>query len=255
MSDWNSSQYMKFAAQRTRPSFDLIGRLFDISPKRVLDLGCGPGNSTALLADRFKDADICGLDGSPQMLESARQNHPELRFEECLLPDGLSRIEGSYDLIFSNACIHWIPDQAGLISAVYQKLEKGGVFAVQIPLTDRALFYKLLNRLVSAEKWQKLSCIKNFHSLSSEGYYDALTALFEKIDMWETVYYHTVDSADGVLEWYKGSGLRPYLDALSAEQKEQFISDLKKEISQNFGIQKDGKIILKMPRLFFTATK
>ena len=245
---------MKFAAQRTRPSFDLIGRL-DICPKKVLDLGCGPGNSTALLAERFKNADICGLDSSRQMLDSAKQSHPDLRFEECLLPDGLNNIEGSYDLIFSNACIHWIPDQSGLIPAVYQKLENGGVFAVQIPLTDRALFYKLLNGLVSTEKWQNLRSIKNFHALSPEGYYDALTALFEKVDMWETVYYHTVDSADGVLEWYKGSGLRPYLDALSAEQKEMFLFDLKSEITQNFGVQKDGKIILKMPRLFFTAAK
>ena len=255
MSDWNSNQYLKFESQRTRPSADLISRISDLEPKTAADLGCGPGNSTALLAKNFKGARIIGLDSSDDMLAKAKSSYPELEFSKCLLPEGLGKFEQSFDLIFSNACIHWIKDQRVLLDAVYEKLSSGGVFAVQLPLTERADFYRLLGDLTSEGRWKKLSEIQNFHALSPEEYYDELSARFESFDIWETVYYHTVESADGVLEWYKGSGLRPYLDALSNAEREDFLRDLLSLIDENFKVRKNGKIIMKIPRLFFTATK
>ncbi len=255
MSDWNSAQYLKFENQRTRPSADLISRISDLEPKTVADLGCGPGNSTALLAKSFKDARIIGLDSSDDMLAKAKSSYPELEFSKCLLPDGLGKFEQSFDLIFSNACIHWIKEQRTLLDAVYEKLSAGGVFAVQLPLTERADFYRLLGSLTADGKWKKLSQVRNFHALSPEEYYDELSARFESLDIWETVYYHTVESAAGVLEWYKGSGLRPYLDLLSKTEREDFLCDLLSLTDENFKVRQNGKIILKMPRLFFTATK
>ena len=153
MSDWNSAQYLKFESQRTKPSADLISRISDLEPKTVADLGCGPGNSTALLAKSFKDARIIGLDSSDDMLAKAKSSYPELEFSKCLMPDGLGKFKQSFDLIFSNACIHWIKEQRTLLDAVYEKLSAGGVFAVQLPLTERADFYRLLGSLTADGKW------------------------------------------------------------------------------------------------------
>lgn len=254
MSDWNSAQYLKFESQRTRPSADLISRISDLEPKTVADLGCGPGNSTVLLAKSFKDARIIGLDSSDDMLAKAKSSYPELEFSKCLLPDGLGKFEQSFDLIFSNACIHWIKEQRTLLDAVYEKLSAGGVFAVQLPLTKRADFYRLLGSLTADGK-EKAFASQEFSCPFPEEYYDELSARFESFDIWETVYYHTVESAAGVLEWYKGSGLRPYLDLLSKTEREDFLCDLLSLTDENFKVRQNGKIILKMPRLFFTATK
>ncbi len=255
MSDWNSNQYMKFAKERTQPSKDLISRLDEINPKRVLDLGCGPGNSTIALKNRFKDAEIIGVDASENMLEKAKSEHPQIRFEKCFLPNGLNDIDGKFDLIFSNACIHWIPEQRELLSECAKKLNENGTLAVQIPFIQDAPFYKILYKLVD-EKWTKLNKIKNFHNLMPEEYYDLLGELGFDFDIWQTTYYHTVSSHMGVIEWYKGSGLRPYLDSLESEvEKKEFISDLLGIIKNTYPTQKNGNIILKMPRVFFTAHK
>lgn len=111
MSDWSSTQYMKFGSERTQPSIDLISRLSDAEPARVLDIGCGPGNSTFVLKARFPHAEIIGVDSSENMLNRARDTYPDMDFRQCTVPDGLDGLKGSFDLIFSNACIHWSPDQ------------------------------------------------------------------------------------------------------------------------------------------------
>lgn len=255
MSDWNSNQYMKFAKERTQPSKDLIARLCDIEPGRILDLGCGPGNSTQALRNRFNNAEIIGVDASENMLEKARNEHPDIKFEKCFLPQGLENIDGKFDLIFSNACIHWIPEQKELLTACKNKLNKNGTLAVQIPFIQNAPFYKILYKLVD-EKWTNLKSIKNFHNLLPEEYYDLLDELGFDFDIWDTTYYHTVSSHMGVIEWYKGSGLRPYLQALeSEEEKDEFIADLLGIIKNTYPAQQNGNIILKMPRVFFTAHK
>lgn len=146
MSDWNSKQYTKFEKERTQPSVDLISRL-DISPKTVLDIGCGPGNSTNRLYERFPSAEIIGIDSSENMLETARKSYPNLKFEKCFVPDGLEKF-GKFDLIFSNACLHWIPNHGELLPKLVERLNDGGVLAVQMPLVQTAEFYKLLNSLV-----------------------------------------------------------------------------------------------------------
>lgn len=255
MSDWNSNQYMKFGAERTQPSIDLISRLVDTSPKRILDIGCGPGNSTGRLAAKFPNAEILGVDFSEDMLNKAKRTYPELNFKQAFLPDDLDKLDGKFDLIFSNACIQWIPNHETLIPAIFDKLENGGTLAVQIPYIQKAPFYRLLNLLVHTVEWKKLSSIKNFHNLFPEDYYDILGRLGNNFNIWETTYYHTVNSHSEVIEWYKGSGLRPYLDSLTDSERLEFIADLTEIISENFPTRENGTIILKMPRLFFTITK
>lgn len=256
MSDWNSSQYMKFGNQRTQPSIDLINRLGEMDPQSILDIGCGPGNSTAALHRRFPRAALLGIDSSDAMLQKASETYPDLSFSNCVVPGELDRLETSFDLIFSNACLHWIPRQEQLLSAVMGKLKAGGTLAVQIPLTQEAPFYKMLGQLTAGPKWrQKLGGIRNFHSLTPEEYYDVLSRLSEEAELWQTTYYHTVRSPSGILEWYKGSGLRPYLDVLDPEEKTSFQQDILCRIQQLYPVQADGTILLKMPRLFFLARK
>ncbi len=253
MSDWNSKQYMKFERERTQPSKDLISRICSRDFNRILDLGCGPGNSTNALKTNFKNSEIIGIDASDNMLEKAIKDHPDLEFKKCFLPNGLNEIDGKFDLIFSNACIHWIPEQRELLSKCKEKLNAGGILAVQIPFIQNAPFYKILYKLVD-EKWQNLSSIKNFHNLMPEEYYDLLNELCFDFDIWQTTYYHTVSSYEGIIDWYKGSGLRPYLEALESDEKrQQFTSELLSIIKDKYPMQSNGNVILKMPRMFFTA--
>lgn len=211
MSDWNSNQYMKFKNERTQPSVDLINRISYLDPQNILDIGCGPGNSTFALKNHFKNADIIGVDYSENMLEKAKTSYPDMTFEKCNVPSGLENYEQKFDLIFSNACIHWIDNQEELIYKIFDKLNPNGVLAVQIPLIQKAPFYEILYRLVKTEKWKKLSIIHNFHNLLPEEYYDLFCKLNCDFSIWQTTYYHIVQSHMGVIEWYKGSGLRHIL--------------------------------------------
>ena len=253
MSDWNSKQYTKFENERTQPSVDLIRRI-DISPKTILDIGCGPGNSTNQLSVFFPDADILGIDNSDNMLNKASQTYPNLKFKKCFVPDELDGI-ADCDLIFSNACLHWIPNHETLFPKLMAKLNSGGILAVQMPLVRDAMFYKMLNRLVASDKWNKLSVINNFHNLTPNETYDILSGVSRKVTMWETTYYHIVPSHSSVIEWYKGSGLRPYLEMLNSAEERDFINDLLDLIKSEYPVQADCSVILKMPRLFFVAIK
>ena len=246
---WDPQQYLKFAQQRERPCRDLLARL--TGPfERILDLGCGPGNSTALLAERFSQAEILGLDPDGRMLEKARRDHPTLRFLQGSAPADLVRL-GEFDLVFSNACIHWIEDQQGLVRAIASALRPGGIFAAQLPLTGEAPFYRLLFRMIERD-WPQLQEIHNFHALDAAGYYNALIRQFDEVELWRTDYCHVV-KREQVLEWYRGSGLRPYLDRLTQAQREQFLAQIEKEIEQAYPLLADGQVFLVMPRLFLLA--
>lgn len=253
MNDWDSKQYTKFENERTQPSVDLIHRIGGC-PKTILDIGCGPGNSTNQLSIAFPDAEILGIDSSDNMLNKALQTYPELKFKKCVIPDELDSI-ADFDLIFSNACLHWIPNHKALLPKLMAKLNNGGMLAVQMPLTEDAVFYKVLNRLVDSYKWNKLSTIHNFHNLTPSETYDILSKVSQKVTMWETTYYHIVPSHSSVIEWYRGSGLRPYLEALTQAEKQDFIDDLTDSVRSEYPLQADSSVILKMPRLFFIATK
>lgn len=249
---WDSNLYLKFADERKQPCIDLLSRL-DSEYKKILDLGCGPGNSTENLSEKFKNSTIIGFDSDDNMLEKARNDHPNFEFVKGCAPTDLNNDLGKFDLVFSNACIQWIDDQDELIDAVYRILNDKGVFAVQIPLTDESRFYKILYELIS-QKWTKLKHIKNFHNLNQEGYYNALIKRFKNVTIWQSDYYHIVEK-NMVLEWYKGSGLRPYLDLLNDKEQKNFLNDLQRIIDEEYPTLDDGNVFLIMPRLFFIAKK
>lgn len=253
MSDWNSNQYVKFERERTQPSVDLICRI-NIIPKSVLDIGCGPGNSTLRLYERFPKAEILGIDSSDNMLEKAEKTYPHLKFCKCTIPDGMDKLE-NFDLIFSNACLHWIPNHKSLFPKLMDKLNAKGMLAVQMPLVQNAEFYKILNKLTETKKWKKLQNISVFHNLLPNETYNILSEISSEVTMWDTTYYHIVPSHNSVIDWYKGSGLRPYLDMLNQTEKNEFLYELLEMLKSELPVQADNSVILKMPRLFFTASK
>lgn len=250
---WDSKQYIKFKTERTQPSVDLISRI-DTDPKTILDIGCGPGNSTQRLYERFPQAQITGIDNSENMLNTARQTYPHLQFSSCDVPDGLDAFP-RYDLIFSNACLHWIPDHEKLLPALLDKLSPDGVLAVQMPLVQYAPFYHILHELTKHKPWDMLQDIHNFHNLLPDETYEILAKEHAEITMWETTYYHVLPSHDGIIEWYKGSGLRPYLERLNDAQQAEFTAQLKQKLADVIPVHADGTVILKMPRLFFLAKR
>ena len=254
MFEWSSAQYMKFGNERTQPSVDLINRI-EITPQSILDVGCGPGNSTAVLAQRFSAQRILGVDSSADMLTRAKSTYSGIDFKQCRVPDGLDSLGESFDLVFSNACIHWIPDQINLIKKLLSVVNDGGALAVQIPLTQKATFYEILNSLVDSGRWSKLKSIKNFHNLMPDEYYAILSEISCRFDLWETVYYHKTDSFEGIIEWYKGSGLRPHLNALNVEEQRAFSAELLDKIKDSYTRLDNGSVILKMPRMFFCVYK
>lgn len=249
---WDSDLYLKFANERKQPCMDLISRL-DKKFDTILDLGCGPGNSTENLFEKYSPSTIIGFDADDHMLEKARKTHPNFQFVQGYAPIDFHQLTEKFDLVFSNACIHWIEDQEKLIDEVYHILKDNGIFAVQIPLTDESPFYEILYGLIE-QKWIKLQSIKNFHHMNQEGYYNTLIKQFKKVTMWQSNYYHVVDR-NMVIEWYRGSGLRPYLSVLDKKEQEEFLSDLQKAINSQYTLLKDNNVFLIMPRLFFIAEK
>lgn len=256
MADWDARQYERFARERTQAVHDLMARISGLSPHSVLDIGSGPGNSTAVLREAFPKAAILGIDSSDNMLSRARSAHPDLEFRKCEVPDDLVCLSGGYDLVFSNACLHWIPGQERVLRSILAVMAKGGTLAVQMPIVQQAPFYQVLGKLVAASRWQdELAGIKNFHNLAPGEYYDLLSSLGTSFDIWETAYYHRMSSVAQILEWYRGSGLRPYLAALDGEERLEFERELLERMEGAYPAQADGSVILKMPRLFFVAQK
>lgn len=249
---WDSELYLKFEYERNQPCIDLLSRL-NGDFEKILDLGCGPGNSTKNLLKEYNHSKIIGFDSDDNMLQKARKECPGIEFIKGFAPLDFDKLSGGFDLIFSNACIHWIDNQNKLINEIYKILNPRGVFAVQIPLTDESRFYNILYNLIE-QKWRKLKQIKNFHNMNQEGYYNTLTQKFKNITLWQSNYYHVVDN-NMILKWYKGSGLRPYLAVLNENEQKEFLNDLQKKIDENYPLLNDGKVFLIMPRLFFIAEK
>lgn len=256
MADWNSAQYLKFKAQRTQPAIDLAARINIENPLEIIDIGCGPGNSTSVLKKRFPNAHAVGADFSENMLEAARRDNPDCDFIRLDVGGDLSGFSGKYDVVFSNACIQWVSDHAALLPSLFSMLRKGGVLAVQIPFNFEEPIHQIIGRTVASSKWNgKFENPSIFFTLSEGEYFDILSELTDDFELWKTVYFHRMPSIDSIIEWYKSTGLKPYLEALSDDDKEKFIADIKEELVREYPAQKNGEVIFRFPRFFFTAKK
>lgn len=252
MSDWSAKQYLKFQEQRTQPAVDLAMRVRERNPKTIADIGCGPGNSTAVLKKFFPGARIVGIDNSPNMIEKARWEHPELEFCLC---DALS-LDGRYDLLFSNACLQWIPHHETLIPALMDKLAPNGVLAVQIPMNGEEPLFRLIDEVAAEPRWglQNVKLQPN-ETLTPAEYFDILSECATSFTLWETKYCHPLADHRALVEWVKGTRLRPYLDFLGETAGKEFEDELVRRAEEIYPVRKNGSVVLHFRRFFFLAEK
>jgi len=257
MPSWNSQQYLKFAAERTRPCRDLVARIPLVNPARIVDLGCGPGNSTRVLAERWPGAALWGLDSSPEMIAEARQSGVAATFELADLRGWQPQRE-QYDLLFSNAALQWVPDHAEVLPRLWEGLAPGGWFAMQVPCDLNAPAHRLARELAGSAKWRgkfPASGVREWHVPARGFYYDLLASRAGELDLWQTTYLHGLPDHAAIVEWYRGTGLRPYLDPLSAADQPDFLREYGREIVAAYPQQADGRVILPFDRLFVLARK
>lgn len=273
MSDWNSNQYLKFKNQRTAPAQDLANRVKRRNPKKILDVGCGPGNSSSILRKIFPLSDITGVDNSENMIQKAKKNCPDIKFQLCdvsseivgnFTDDAVDGLQGGpsvltkekYDLVFSNACLQWIPNHKALIPKLFELLKDNGTLAVQIPMNEKEPLYEIADSIVKESKWGfNYEEIPANKTLSPEEYFDILSDVSKTFDVWETTYYHDMESIEAMVEWIKGTRLRPYLDLLNKETAKKLEKEIKNRAEKVYKKKKNGEIIFKFRRFFFTAVK
>lgn len=249
MADWSPSQYLKFEDERTRPSHDLLARVPLTAPQRVVDMGCGPGNSTELLVERFPEAEVTGLDNSPNMLVEARKRLPPARFAEA--DAGTWVPEPGTDLVFANAIYQWVPDHLAQLPRVVEALPEGGVLAVQMPDNMAEPSHVLMRQTAAEGPWaERLRGAARLPLPPVRTYYDAFRPVARHIDIWHIAYNHVLDGPEAIVEWVKGTGLRPFIDPLAPAEREDFLTRYLEHIAEAYPPTTDGKVLLRFPRLF-----
>lgn len=256
MFEWNSEIYSRFIKERTQPSIDLAAKIPLKTPAKIIDIGCGPGNSTRVLTNRFPGARIVGADNSPDMIHKAKADNPDIDFILFDASRDFNTLTEKYDIVFSNACIQWIPNHRELLRSMMSILNDGGVLAVQTPMNYKEPIHAIIEQLVRSEKWSgKFAAPRIFHNLTQSEYFDVLSEISSDFSVWETIYCHRMPSHESIMDWYKGTGLRPYLAALSPEDAADFEEDVLSEVKKAYPVQKNGEIIFRFPRFFFIAVR
>jgi trans-aconitate 2-methyltransferase len=256
MNTWSSSQYLKFANERTQPSIDLAARIALDAPKAIIDLGCGPGNSTAAIARRFPEARITGLDSSPSMLAKAKKDYPQWTWLERDMAAWAEVPPGTYDLVFSNAALHWLPDHATSLPKVFAAVAPGGALAFQMPHSLASAHQFCMRELPSSAKWRpRFSTSPDAWQVESVGfYYDLFARHAARLDLWLTEYIYVFDGVEGIVEWHKGAALLPFLKALPDDAtRAEFVADYLAAITPHYPRQANGKVLLPFRRLFVIA--
>lgn len=252
--DWNPDLYLKFNKERIQPTIDLVSRIDMERPAHIIDIGCGPGNSTHILGQRWPDSRLLGIDNSEAMIEKARHDYPDLNWQ--LLDAGRDRIPGRYDLVFSNATIQWIPDHPGLFRKLKAILSDQGVLAIQLPLFFEMPLGISIANISRIKRWSRLTDRVNdlFTIHKPSEYYDMLSPLFDSIELWVTDYVHIMVSHHAILEMIRSTGLRPYLDRLETEDdRNDFEAMVLADITRDYPLQQNGKALFPFKRLFFLA--
>ena len=256
MADWNAGQYLKFEDERTRPATDLLRRIPLAKIRTAADIGCGPGNSTELIVERYPNARVLGLDNSPSMLAKARERLPRATFEEVDIATW--QPDERYDLIFANAVLQWLPDHPSLLARLVSFLDTGGCLAVQMPNNLNEPSHRLMEKVSREGPWAgKLASASQAREEigSFEDYYSWLQRTGCSVDIWQTTYVHPLADEGAITEWFKSTGLKPYLDPLSPTEQSEYLDRYRAEIEKAYPAQQDGKVLLRFPRLFFVAQR
>lgn len=254
MADWSPSLYRRFEDERTRPVRDLLAQVPLDAPALVFDMGCGPANSTELLAVRWPGAAIVGLDNSPAMLEEARKRLPSRSF--ALADAATWRPPEATSLVFANAIYQWLPDHLDVLPRVLDALEPGAVLAVQMPDNLAEPTHRLMKDVAEAGPWaSRLASAPRAPLPPPRAYYDALKPLAARVDIWHSIYNHVLDDAAAVVEWVRSTGLKPFLDPLTPDEQAEFLRQYQAKVAQAYPPAADGKVLLRFPRMFIVAVR
>src|SRR5215471_863793 len=252
---WDPGQYQRFAGERGRPFFDLLTRVRASDPGYVVDLGCGPGNLTAALSERWPGANVVGVDNSPEMIGAAQAvAGPRLSFALGDLREG--RPAPPVDVLVSNAVLQWVPGPLHLVRPWPGLLAPGGWLAIQLPGNYDQPSHAILLDLVRSERWRPLlaGVQLNRQAHDPAEYLDLLARGGCEVDAWETTYLHVLPGPDPVTEWYRGTGLRPVLAALGPGRAEEFVADYGKRVREAYPPAPYGTV-LPFRRVFVVAQR
>jgi trans-aconitate 2-methyltransferase len=252
---WNPQQYLKFSQPRLRPAMDLLARIPSAEPALVYDLGCGAGNVTAVLAQRWPDARIIGVDASAAMLAQAARSLPRVQWVQQPLAGW--QAERPADVIYSNAALHWLPDHRQLFPALVAMLAPGGVLAVQMPRNFSAPSHTLIEAAARAGPWRsKLEPLLAGAPVAEPQFYYALLApLAASLDIWESEYLQVLSGEDPVKEWTRGTWLMQFLERLDATERVQFEADYALRLRAAYPRLADGTTLFPFRRLFIVLQK
>jgi len=254
---WSARQYVAFEDERTRPVRDLLSALPDREARSVVDLGCGPGNSTEVLVARYPKAAIRGIDSSPDMIAAARSRLPQVRFTVGGIEEW--KDDGPFDVILANAVLQWVPDHATLLPALVGRLASGGSLAIQMPDNLDSATHRLMREIAADGPWaQTLAAASSARTPVGDAneYYELLRPLCSKVDIWRTTYYHPLSGGPGaIVEWFKGSGLRPFLEPLDAAARAVYLERYTAGVASAYPALPDGSVLLPFPRLFLVAIR
>ncbi len=252
---WDPAQYTRFEDERLRPVHDLLARIPLAAPRLVYDLGCGTGRASALLAERWPEAAVTGIDTSAAMLARARAANVAVAWVEADIASW--RAPRPADLIFSNAALHWLDGHGSLFPSLLAQLAPGGVLAVQMPRNYDAPSHRAMAEAADAGPWRdKLERIRGRLPVADPAhYYDLLVPLARSLDIWETVYIHALQGEDPVLEWVKGTGLKPFLEALGEAERRAYLADYAERLRRAYPRRADGRTLFPFRRLFIVAQR
>ena len=254
--DWNPALYLKFEGERARAARDLLAQVPLADPAFGYDLGCGPGNSTELLQLHFPSIELIGLDTSEAMLADARTRLPEAQFLNESVDDFYP--DHAPDLIFANSVLQFTPDHEELFPRLMSFLPQGGCLAVQMPDSAREAAHALMRMIAVDGPWRErlMPVVKSRAVISdAQDYYDWLSPHCARLELWRTTYVYRLDGAQGVVDWFAGSALRPFLNPLTDKERETFLAAYRREIIKEYVPRADGMILLPYPRLFIVAVR
>lgn len=260
---WNPDQYLKFAEPRLRPAVDLLRQITIANPSTVVDLGCGTGNTTQLLAQRWPNARIIGVDNSPDMLARAQPqphlqsesvgSHSNIQWQQHDLAVWLTT--DPVDLIYSNAALHWLGEHDALFPRLLKQLAPGGTLAVQMPRNFDAPSHRMVADVAMQGPWRARleHLVRPAPVAPPQFYYGLLSGLVADLDIWECEYLHVLEGNDAVKEWTKGSWLKPFLDALDEPWKSDFEHEYARRLRPHYPQSVNGRTLLPFRRLFMVA--
>jgi len=257
---WSPKQYLAFEDERTRPVRDLVAAIRLGDPGLALDLGCGPGNSTEVLAARFSGAMIQGLDSSPEMIAAARARLPRVNFQLTSVEDWAyaPSVPPRPQIVLANAVLQWVPGHETLLPALAGRLAGRGALAIQMPDNLDQPSHVAMRETAADGPWRDslLEAAAARTSLpGADWYYRLLRPLFAKVDIWRTTYHHPLPGAEAIVEWLKGTGLRPFLDPLAPDQRAAFLEVYRQRLEAAYPAMADGMVLLPFPRLFLLAER